>query len=140
MLPECVPGCHSTLAKRMTPSPKPCRFFYNNSITSVYLAVASSTATSTHTCIHLVASAHARHRVFVFEPQPWKSYRNARGTTPTIDAHFASISLRPSTFLEYLTTEVGFVRQETLGTSTAAEGATFGAGKGAQRGIYALFK
>jgi hypothetical protein len=78
--------------------------------------------------------------VFVFEPQPWKSYRNARGTTPTIDAHFASIALRPSTFLDYLTAEVGFTRYETLGTSTAAEGATFGAGKGAQRGIYALFK
>lgn len=79
-------------------------------------------------------------RVFIFEPQPWKSYRNARGTTATIDAHFASIALRPSTFIEYLTTEGGFSRVETLGTSTAAEGATFGAGKGAQRGIYALFK
>jgi hypothetical protein len=79
-------------------------------------------------------------RVFILEPQPWKSYRKARGTTATIDGHYSTIELRPSDFTEYLKSdEGGFARVEPLGRAVAGS-AQFASSKGTERSIVACFK
>lgn len=55
--------------------------------------------------------------VFIVEPQPWRSYRQAfrKQTMPDeTRAHFQNIALRPSLYAEFLRTTVGFERVTTL--------------------------
>lgn len=48
---------------------------------------------------------------FIFEAQPWQSYRKKRTLTPQIRAMFKSIELKPAMFHEYLLETIGFKRQ-----------------------------
>ena len=55
--------------------------------------------------------------VFIVEPQPWKSYRQAfrkQKMPEETRAHFKGIALRPTLYAEHLRTEVGFATVETL--------------------------
>jgi 7SK snRNA methylphosphate capping enzyme len=55
--------------------------------------------------------------VFIVEPQPWRSYRQAfrkQHMPEETKAHFRAIALRPSLYAEFLRTAVGFERVTTL--------------------------
>lgn len=55
--------------------------------------------------------------VFIVEPQPWRSYRQAfkkQQMPEETRAHFLAIALRPSLYAEFLRTTVGFERVTTL--------------------------
>ena len=55
--------------------------------------------------------------VFIVEPQPWRSYRQAfkkQRMPEETRAHFLAIALRPSLYAEFLRTTVGFERVTTL--------------------------
>jgi len=55
--------------------------------------------------------------VFIVEPQPWRSYRQAfkkQRMPEETRAHFLAIALRPSLYAEFLKTTVGFERVTTL--------------------------
>jgi 7SK snRNA methylphosphate capping enzyme len=45
---------------------------------------------------------------FVFEPQPWSSYKRKKHVSDVARAQFAEIKLRPERFVEYLIDRVGF--------------------------------
>ena len=53
--------------------------------------------------------------IFLFEPQPWKSYRKKYNLTERTKANFRSIALRPSSFDEFLTKNIGFRSVRLLG-------------------------
>ena len=55
--------------------------------------------------------------VFIVEPQPWKSYKQAfrkQKMPEETRRHFERIALRPTLYREYLRTTVGFKSVETL--------------------------
>ena len=55
--------------------------------------------------------------VFIVEPQPWKSYRQAFRKQKMPDEtrdHFRAITLKPQLYAEHLRAEIGFTTVETL--------------------------
>jgi 7SK snRNA methylphosphate capping enzyme len=67
--------------------------------------------------------AQLNHRgIFVFEPQPWKSYKKARSKTQAFKETFHKIRLRPEDFEEYLIS-LGFIHLHTL--TPASKSPTF---------------
>ena len=55
--------------------------------------------------------------MFLVEPQPWKSYRQAfrkQKMPEETRTHFRAIALKPQLYAEFLRTEVGFASVETL--------------------------
>lgn len=80
--------------------------------------------------------------LFVFEPQPWSSYRKRSGLTPTIRHHYETIAIRPSGFIRLLVEEVGFTSCETLKVPYERSEAKFaqGARGGARRPLLVLVK
>ena len=63
------------------------------------------------------AQALAPGGVFIVEPQPWKSYKQAFKKQPMPEetrAHFRAIALRPTLYAEHLRRTVGFSSVSTL--------------------------
>eukprot|EP00729_Bicosta_minor_P015995 gene15995-10995_t len=79
---------------------------------------------------------------FIFEAQPWQSYRKKRTLTPQIRAMFKSIELKPAMFHEYLLETIGFKRQvyEDLGGTTDTATQTFATSAGCKRSMTVYFK
>ena len=77
---------------------------------------------------------------FIFEAQPWKSYRKKRMLTPQIKTTFKTIELKPAMFHEYLMETVGFALYEDLGQTTDHATQTFATSAGCQRSITVYFK
>lgn len=69
---------------------------------------------------------------FIFEPQPWRSYRKRKYASAESARHFSTIRLRPP-FSETLLGEVGFESMEALGVPPDAA-------EGFQRPLYCFVK
>ncbi|XP_051528548.1 7SK snRNA methylphosphate capping enzyme [Myxocyprinus asiaticus] len=71
--------------------------------------------------------------LFILEPQPWNSYSKRKKLTEAIYKNYHSISFKPDQFSSYLTTEVGFLSYELIGTPQSLS-------RGFQRPIYLFHK
>jgi len=68
--------------------------------------------------------------VFVFEPQPWNSYKKRARMTQEINKNYKNIQLKPQDFSSYLTQKVGFKSVQLLVPQ----------GKGFERPVYIFEK
>lgn len=68
---------------------------------------------------------------FVFEPQPWSSYKKCKRMSPKLKANYEGLRLRPEQFGNIMCEEIGFERVEQLGEP--------GHG-GFQRGVFVAYK
>ncbi len=71
--------------------------------------------------------------VFVFEPQPWKSYKKKKHLSPQLKEGFKKIRIMPNQFEEFLTDTIGFKLVEKLFPSAPVR-------KGYNRPIFVLRK